>query len=127
VLLVADAGLGTINAVRLAAEAFAPAPLLVHLNRYDDALELHRRNRDWLATRAGLTLRGELGALAEAVAALLPAFCPHCGRPRRDCGGACARPLDPPHFCPRCGRKLVVQLVPTGYRAHCRDHGPLRP
>lgn len=26
---------------------------------------------------------------------------------------------DPPRFCTECGRKLVVQVLPTGYRAHC--------
>jgi dethiobiotin synthetase len=45
VLLVADAGLGTINAVRLSAEAFAPTPLLLHLNSYDGANDLHREPR----------------------------------------------------------------------------------
>jgi dethiobiotin synthetase len=54
VVLVADAGLGTINAVRLAHDAFgdrAPIlvlPVVVALNRYDDSLLLHRANRDWL-------------------------------------------------------------------------------
>lgn len=125
VLLVADAGLGAINAARLAADAFAPLPVLLHLNRWDEALEVHRRNRDWLAARAGLPATSALGALAAAVEARLPAFCPHCGRTRAACGGACARPLDPPHFCPRCGAKLVVQLAPTSHRAHCRSHGPI--
>ncbi|MFM7271313.1 MAG: ATP-dependent dethiobiotin synthetase BioD [Actinomycetes bacterium] len=48
VLLVADAGLGTINAVRLCAGALHGFPLLVALNRFDPAEDLHRRNRDWL-------------------------------------------------------------------------------
>ncbi len=47
VVLVADAGLGTINAVRLAAAALAHPTALV-LNRYDDSSELHRRNRAFL-------------------------------------------------------------------------------
>jgi dethiobiotin synthetase len=51
VLLVADAGLGTINAVRMSAEAFAPMPVTVVLNRYDDGDAVHRANRDWLAAR----------------------------------------------------------------------------
>jgi dethiobiotin synthetase len=125
VLLVADAGLGSINAVRLSADALAPAPLLLHLSRYDAASELHRRNRAWLEERIGLALSTDLAALSAAVEARLPAWCRHCGRERSACGGECRRPLDPPHFCPRCGRKLVVQVVPTGHRAHCRDHGPL--
>lgn len=125
VVLVADAGLGTLNAVRLSADALAPTPLLLHLNRYDAASELHRRNRSWLEERLGLALSTDLGALAVAIEACLPAYCRHCGRERAACSGECQRPLDPPHFCPRCGRKLVVQVVPTGHRAHCRDHGPL--
>jgi dethiobiotin synthetase len=50
VVLVADAGLGTINAVRLTLDALAPgAPApVVFLNRYDPTLDLHRRNRDCL-------------------------------------------------------------------------------
>lgn len=50
VLLVADAGLGTINSVRLSAAALATtgAALVVHLNRYDPDDDLHRRNRAWL-------------------------------------------------------------------------------
>jgi dethiobiotin synthetase len=52
VVLVADAGLGTINAVRLSAAAL-PAPLVV-LNRYDGGDDLHVRNRRWLADECGL-------------------------------------------------------------------------
>lgn len=47
VVLVARPGLGTINDVLLAAAAL-PAPLLVFLNCFDPADELHRRNRRWL-------------------------------------------------------------------------------
>ena len=54
VVLVADAGLGTINAVRLAAAALAGWPVSVVLNRFDATLELHQRNRVWLAERDGL-------------------------------------------------------------------------
>lgn len=48
VLLVADAGLGTINAVRLSAAAFGPVRVTVFMNRYDPADDLHDRNRRWL-------------------------------------------------------------------------------
>jgi dethiobiotin synthetase len=51
--LVADAGLGTINAVRMSIEAFAPAPVAVVLNRYDDGDAVHRANREWLTARDG--------------------------------------------------------------------------
>jgi dethiobiotin synthetase len=53
VVLVGDAGLGTINAVRLSAEAFDGFPVIVALNRFGDD-PLHSRNRDFLIERAGL-------------------------------------------------------------------------
>jgi len=57
VVLVADAGLGTINAVRPAVHALgAIAPVLVILNRFDDQSDLHRRNRAWLAEQYDLDL-----------------------------------------------------------------------
>lgn len=46
VVLVADAGLGALNAVRLGAGALAEPPVVV-LNRYDGS-DLHLRNRRWL-------------------------------------------------------------------------------
>lgn len=52
VLLVADAGLGTINSVRPALRALASiAAVVVLLNRYDPDTELHDRNARWLAER----------------------------------------------------------------------------
>jgi len=51
VLLVADAGLGTINAVRLATESLSFAKVTTLLNRFDADNELHRRNREWLEVR----------------------------------------------------------------------------
>lgn len=71
VVLVADAGLGTINAVVLSAGPYAALghdPLVV-LNRYDDADDLHRRNRAWLADRVGLRV---VTSPQEAAAALRP-------------------------------------------------------
>jgi dethiobiotin synthetase len=56
VLLVADAGLGTISAVRLALHALAgvhDGPVVVALNRYAPGDELHEGNRAWLAERDG--------------------------------------------------------------------------
>jgi dethiobiotin synthetase len=53
VVLVADAGLGTINAVVLSSAPFVelgPTPIVV-LNRYDPEVDLHERNRAWLAAR----------------------------------------------------------------------------
>jgi dethiobiotin synthetase len=48
VVLVADAGLGTINAVRLSATPFAGRPIVVVLNRYDEADLIHRTNAVFL-------------------------------------------------------------------------------
>jgi dethiobiotin synthetase len=58
VVLVADAGLGTINAVRLTLRALRPlpSPVIVVLNRYDAAVDLHVRNREWLKARDELTV-----------------------------------------------------------------------
>jgi len=50
-VLVADAGLGAVNAVLLSAAAIDALTVVV-LNGYQDT-DLHRRNRDWLA-RSGL-------------------------------------------------------------------------
>jgi len=61
---VADAGLGTINAVRLCATPLARWPLVVALNRYDERDELHRRNAQWLRTREGLDVVTDPEALA---------------------------------------------------------------
>lgn len=56
VVLVADAGLGTINAVRLCADALSARGLgcTVVLNRYDEDAPLHAANRGWLRDRDGL-------------------------------------------------------------------------
>jgi dethiobiotin synthetase len=55
IVLVADAGLGTINAVRLNIASIAPlgAPTVVVLNRFDNRSDLHRRNLEWLSGRDG--------------------------------------------------------------------------
>ena len=66
VVLVADAGLGTINAVRLAHDAFGTlAPVVVALNRYDDSVTLHRANRGWLEATSGLSVVTDPNALAD--------------------------------------------------------------
>lgn len=54
VLLVADAGLGTLNAVRLTLACLAPLPVKVFLNRFDANDDLHRRNREWLLAKDGV-------------------------------------------------------------------------
>jgi dethiobiotin synthetase len=54
VVLVADAGLGVINAVRLSLSALRDFNVSVFLNRFDERNELHRLNRLWLRERYGI-------------------------------------------------------------------------
>jgi len=69
IVLVADAGLGAINAVRLAAAPCeALAPVTVVLNRFDPGNDLHQRNREWLTQRAGLEVVADVAALGAEVA-----------------------------------------------------------
>jgi dethiobiotin synthetase len=63
VALVADAGLGTINAVRLSLDALSAWPVTVVLNRYDDRDELHRDNRTWLEGHVAATVVTDAAAL----------------------------------------------------------------
>ncbi|MHB8221193.1 MAG: ATP-dependent dethiobiotin synthetase BioD [Acidimicrobiales bacterium] len=86
VILVADAGLGTIHSVRLCLDALSlahaeadPSPafrpkwassVLVVLNRFDPASELHLANRRWIEERDGahvLVIPGEEHRLVAAV------------------------------------------------------------
>lgn len=68
IVLVADAGLGTINSVRLSAAALASWPVVVFLNRYDEADELHTLNRAWLVDRDGFDVITSPVVLAERLA-----------------------------------------------------------
>jgi dethiobiotin synthetase len=67
VVLVADAGLGTINAVVLSSAPFLDLGLepVVALNRYDPEVDLHRRNRAWLADRCPGAVVTDVPALAD--------------------------------------------------------------
>ncbi len=82
-VLIADAGLGTINMVRLAMAALddilgdkrhRPAPVVV-LNRFDPASDLHRRNLAWLRDREAICTTPAPAGL-ESVAARLAATVP---------------------------------------------------
>jgi dethiobiotin synthetase len=64
VVLVADAGLGTINAVSVSAAPFAGLDVVVVLNRFDPSDPLHVANLDWLRTRKGLDVVVDIEALA---------------------------------------------------------------
>lgn len=65
VLLVAGAGLGAINAVRLAADALAGPPLAVFLNRYLPDDDVHRSNLAWLRERDGFDVATGVEDLAD--------------------------------------------------------------
>jgi dethiobiotin synthetase len=66
IVLVADAGLGTINAVRPAVAALDPiAPVTVLLNRFDPDDDLHRRNLEWLRDRERLDVATAATDLAD--------------------------------------------------------------
>ena len=67
VVLVADAGLGTINAVELSVTAFHGFEVIVFLNRFDPTNDLHLRNREWLA-EAGHRIETETETLADHLA-----------------------------------------------------------
>ena len=64
VVLVADAGLGTISAVLLSMAPFADRRCVIHLNRYDDNDPLHRANHSWLVERSRLEISVDTGTLA---------------------------------------------------------------
>ncbi|MCU1396308.1 MAG: hypothetical protein JWM34_4736 [Ilumatobacteraceae bacterium] len=64
ILLVADAGLGTVNAIRLSTGVLDADRCLVYLNRYDDS-DLHRRNREWLTTRDGYTTAIDVDSIGD--------------------------------------------------------------
>jgi dethiobiotin synthetase len=66
-ILVADAGLGTINVVRLSCAALSPIPVVVHLNRFDPGADLHRRNRAWLVDHDGLNVTTGIAELTDRV------------------------------------------------------------
>jgi hypothetical protein len=55
-------------------------------------------------------------------------FCGQCGQLLSADHEACAAraELEPPRYCPLCARRMVVQVDPLGWRAHCSRHGDLR-
>jgi len=54
-------------------------------------------------------------------------YCPRCGEPAPTPHEACAARLvlEPPRYCPQCRRRLIVQVLPTGFTARCSAHGEL--
>jgi hypothetical protein len=56
----------------MSAELFAPLPIVVMLNRYDETDDLHRRNEAWLRERCDLDVVTDLTGLISRMAALRP-------------------------------------------------------
>ena len=60
-------------------------------------------------------------------------YCGRCGQPQVEDGSpvgehtACERALtlEPPRYCGQCRRRLIVQVLPTGWTARCSRHGDL--
>ena len=76
VLVVAEAGLGAINAI-LSSVACFDRPTEVLLNRFDDNAELHRLNREWLETKESLRVFTKPEDLARALVQRVPPRLPH--------------------------------------------------
>lgn len=73
ILLVADAGLGVINAVRGAAAALGTSrPVVVLLNRFDESDAVHRANRDWLVNVDHLIVATDVAAAAVDLVGVAP-------------------------------------------------------
>lgn len=70
-LLVADAGLGAINAIRLAAPTLAGLAWLAFLNRHDHS-ELHHRNQRWLQTQTNIETATTTAELCQWLRQLVP-------------------------------------------------------
>ncbi len=128
-VVVADAGLGTINAIRLTTEAvrqdFA-GPIFVVLNRFDADNELHCANRRWLESYEDSvgTVVADASELADSLlSSVVPRYCSGCGRVDRDCLGDCLPELEPARHCGICGRVVTVTVTPTGTSARCKVHG----
>src|SRR5690625_7976762 len=73
----------------------------------------------------------QLGELAAAVAAgEAPIFHPNTGQELAieaeiSLHAAAAAGLDVPRYCQLCGRRMMVQVRPGGWLAHCSRHGDL--
>jgi dethiobiotin synthetase len=71
IVLVANAELGSINAVRLSSAALPSGRVVVYLNHFSESDELHRANRSWLE-HDGLELVADLRSLTGVVEGLAP-------------------------------------------------------
>lgn len=97
----------------------ATLPAMQAAHRIYEGIGFRRTpDRDWSAGQ-GITL------LAYAFDLTAP-YCDQCGRLLADGGHrpcAQAATLNPPRWCAHCRRRMVVQVTPTGWTAHCVEHG----
>jgi dethiobiotin synthetase len=68
-LLVADAGLGSLNAIRLSLSCLPALPVYVMLNRFDARDPLHQLNRTWLHERYAIHTHQNVGELLTVIVA----------------------------------------------------------
>jgi hypothetical protein len=70
-----------------------------------------------------------MNATAETAAeATAPTYCGQCGEPVAGAAHeVCAArlELEPPRYCGQCARRMVVQVLPSGWTARCSRHGSL--
>lgn len=54
-------------------------------------------------------------------------WCGRCGKrgSHPECEAALA--LEPPRYCPTCRRRMIVQVLPSGWHARCSEHGIMAP
>ncbi len=66
-------------------------------------------------------------AAAGGVGAGAVPFCGRCGEPAPSPHPVCVEglALEPPRYCAQCRRRLIVQVMPTGYAARCSAHGEI--
>jgi ribosomal protein S18 acetylase RimI-like enzyme len=108
-------------------QARADGCTLVRLSSREDMTAAHRLyervgfartpSYDWSPV-PGLTLRTYALPLAP--------WCGQCGQELTPEGHAACRrmaELDPPRYCAHCRRRMVVQVVPSGWSARCVEHG----
>lgn len=67
IALVGDAGLGTINSVRLSLASLSDMRVHVFLNRFDAANDLHVRNRRWLVDEYAIDVSVDVEALLDRI------------------------------------------------------------
>jgi len=129
VIVVADAGLGTINSIRLTTAAIRSGfagLIIVVLNRFDPDNDLHVANRRWIEASdgpIGMVVTNIVELTDALIGRVIPRYCKGCGRRDSGCDGDCLPSLEPARHCGTCGRVVTVTVTPTGTSARCKVHG----